>query len=60
MMPTGTTGVPTPAEALAQLNKNAESNSNQEPSSDGIPNWQGRVLLVYFLGSAATLLLLLA
>jgi hypothetical protein len=53
---------PTPAEAnaIAQLNKNAESNINQTPSSDGNPNWQGRVLLVYFLGSAATLLLLLA
>ena len=58
--PTGAIGVPSPKEAIAQLNKNAESNINQTPSSDGNPNWQGRVLLVYFLGPAATLLLLLA
>ena len=58
MKPTfGAIGVPT--EAIAQLNKNEESNINQTPSSDGIQNWQGRVDLVYFLGSAATLLFLL-
>lgn len=58
MKPTfGAIGVPT--EAIAQLNKNDESNINQTPSSDGIHNWQGRVHLAYFLGSAATLLFLL-
>jgi hypothetical protein len=41
--------------AIAQINENDEGNMNQTSSSSG----RGRIYLVYFLGSAATLLLLI-
>ena len=47
-----------PTEGIAQINENDESNMNQTPSSGGIQNWRGRIHLVYLLGSAATLLLI--
>mmetsp|Transcript_29203 Transcript_29203/g.45154 ORF Transcript_29203/g.45154 Transcript_29203/m.45154 type:complete len:659 (+) Transcript_29203:243-2219(+) len=47
-----------PTEVIAQVSEN-DGGSINPPSSAGVQNWRGRVHLVYVLGSATSLLLIL-